>query len=282
MAAVTALSVAEKLAKLSKHAEAHVWVPKTDIDWATGGDWFEKLSKPQKQALQTILSLVYHSDSQGQTILGDVSKSLRKEARTGMLKGHKKLATEVQKFLALQSQEEDRHALALKILFEKLGLAPEPQALSHRFYSKFLVSGGFVDAKLILVYWYIEIVAKNIFVELKLRFPETVIDQVFTRIVRDEARHASFGEVYIPFHAQNISLARFGTMVAAHLSSYAALPGLFRFGHYAQAARVLDLNLQRLFSDSLKEIAAKVERLPKLRPMPALKKSSDVLSAWVL
>lgn len=281
MASVTAASVTEKLAKLSHHAQTHVWSPKTDIDWATGGDWFEKLSHEEKAALQTILSLVYHSDSQGHTILGDVSKSLRKEARQGMLKREPDLSTEIQKFLAIQSQEEDRHALALKTLFEKLDLTPEPQAFSHRFYSKFLVSGGFVDAKLILVYWYIEIVAKNIFVELKQRFPDTVIDAVFTRIVRDEARHASFGEVYIPYHAANISLPRYAGMVATHLSSYAALPGLFRFGHYSQAARVLKLNLSRLFGDSLKEIAAKIERLPANRPMPALKKSSEQLSQWV-
>jgi hypothetical protein len=69
-------------------------------------------------------------------------------------------------------------------------------------------------------------------------------------------------------------------MALAYYSSAAALPGLYRFTHYARAARALKLDVRAMFTEGMSEISAKVRRLPAPagRGFVDLKRPSELLS----
>lgn len=263
----------KKLEKLLEHGRANVWNPEYSVDWDAGMEELEKLPRAQREALRAVLSLVYYSDSQGKQILETLCRSLDRGEKSIFL------SDQAHEFFVQQMDDEARHAAGLEILFKQLGLEPEPKALSHIFYSKILLADGLFDMKLVLIYWYIEIIAKTIFVELKRRFPETCIDSLFTRIIRDEARHVGFGEIYIPAHVRQSQRVSFGQMTFAYYSSAAALPGLFRFGHYSRSARRLGLNLGEMFSSGMAEIASKVRRLPEDKSLFDLRRPAEWMAA---
>lgn len=252
-----------KLEKLLEHGRKAAWSPVHDVDWNAAGTEgrLEQLSSGEREALRSMLSLVYHSDAQGRVILESLCLALDRGGPTLGQLHDIKLFEKAREFFVLQIDDEARHAHGIELLFKRLKLDPEPQALSHMMYSKVLTAEKFFDSKLILIYWYIEVLAKNIFVELKRRFPETCVDSLFTRIVRDEARHVGFGEIFIPLHC-NASAGVRGRMAIAHYSSMAAVPALFRFTRYAKAARVLGLDVRTMFIDGMHEVLSKARRLP--------------------
>ena len=68
-------------------------------------------------------------------------------------------------------------------------------------------------------------------------------------------------------------------MAMAYYSTAAVLPGLFRFTHYAAAARTLGLNLPSMFAEGMGEIAAKAQRLPQGRSFLDLKRPTNWVAA---
>jgi hypothetical protein len=267
-------AAAAKLEKLIEHGKKTAWDPAHDVDWAESKE-LDRLSSEEREALRSVLSLVYYSDAQGREILAAMCRALDKRGGAGLPLGDK-----AHEFFLQQIGDEDRHASGIMMLLKRLGLEPEEKTISHKFYSKILLAEGLFDAKLVLIYWYIEILAKGIFVELKKRFPATCVDSLFTRIIRDEARHVGFGELYIPVHAAQASASGAGGMALAYYSSAAALPGLYRFTHYARAARTLKLDVRAMFTEGMSEISAKVRRLPPAagRGFVDLKRPSELLS----
>lgn len=269
----------QKLNKLIEHGRKSVWDPQHDVDWSARDNSaqareLESLSGEQREALRAVLSLVYYSDAQGKQILSTLCRALDRQPPTEL-----KLGNAAHEFFLQQMDDEDRHAKGLTLLFARLGLEPEERALSHLFYSKLLLSEGLFEAKLILIYWYIEVLAKGIFVQLKERFPGTYIDELFTRIIRDEARHVGFGEIFIPKHVESTGKLGSLQMATAFYSSAAAVPALYRFTHYAEAARVLGLDVREMFSDGMSEINAKARRLPAGQSFVDLKRPLDWLSS---
>jgi hypothetical protein len=228
------------------------------VDLSAGHHKLESLDGEQRSALRAILSLIYFSDAQGKQILESLCRSLD---RTGT--NELPLGDAAHSFFVHQVDDETKHAEGILLLFDRLGLKPEDRTLSHVLYSKVLLADGLFDAKIILIYWYIEIFAKGIFVELRRKFPDTCIDSLFTRIIRDEAKHVGFGEIFIPEHAAAPAQAASSTQTSlAYYSSAAILPILYRFGHYARAARVLDLDLSTMFRDGMRDVSAKALKLP--------------------
>lgn len=246
-----------KLEKLLAHGRANAWNPAHDVDWDATSKKLESLDQTQRQALATVLSLVFHSDSQGRRILETLCRALDKTPAT-----HLMFSEKVHEFFVQQMDDEDRHATGLRILFDRLNLEIEPPRLAHSLYSKVLLSDRFFDAKLILIYWYIEVLAKGVFEQLKARFPNTCIDSLFKLIIKDEARHVGFGEIYMPLHADDAGVTQKGQMALAYYSTAAALPGLFKFTHYSKAARELGFDLDRMFVKGMSEIGAKAKKLP--------------------
>lgn len=246
-----------KLEKLLEHGRANAWNPAHDVDWDATTRKLEGLDGNERQALGAVLSLVFHSDAQGRQILESLCRGLDKTPAT-----HLSFSEKAHEFFIQQMDDEDRHASGLRLLFDRLGLQIEAPRLSHSLYSRLLLSDRCFDAKLIMIYWYIEILAKSIFEQLKKRFPDTCIDSLFRLIIRDEARHVGFGEVYMPLHVEQSGTMEKGQMALAYYSSAAALPGLFRFSHYAKAARVLNFDIDTMLSKGMKEIGAKAAKLP--------------------
>lgn len=265
-----------KLDKLLQHGRKNIWDPIHDIDWAKGSLEFEKLGSGDRQALASLLSLVYYSDSQGKEILSALCRGLDKDKSA-----ESELSRKAHEFFVQQMDDENRHATGIEKLIVELKLELEPQAWSHLFYSKILRDDRLFHGKLILIYWYIEVLAKGIFQALKKRFPETSIDALFSKILRDEARHVGFGEVYIPAKIPKIRRSLTRQMAFAHYASAFALPALYRFTPYAKAARQLQIHPRELFVDGMIEICAKAQRLPQDKKFLDLSQSTEWFAAFL-
>ncbi|MBI3555088.1 MAG: hypothetical protein HY074_02340 [Deltaproteobacteria bacterium] len=275
MVSADAAASVGKLDKLLEHGRKTVWNPAQDVDWAASSKALEKLSAGDRQALRSVLSLVYYSDSQGREILTSMCRGLDRDPGS---REHP-LAEKAHEFFVQQMDDEHRHATGLLLLLDRMRFELEPRAFSHRFLSRFLVADRLFDAKLVLLYWYIEVLAKEIFVELKKKFPETYVDSLFTRIIRDEARHVGFGEVFIPTHVATTQKLKRPQMATAYYATAAALPGLFRVSHYARAGARLGLDLRGMFSNGMNDITDKALRLPARQRFLDLKRPSIWASA---
>ena len=269
-----ALLAQKKLDKLLDHGRRNAWNPAHDVDWDKTSKALEKLDCGEREALASVLSLVFHSDSEGRNILEAVCRSFDRTASSEILLGEK-----VHEFFIQQMDDEDRHAAGLRLLFDRLGLEIEPRAISQLFYSKILLSNRMLDAKLVLIYWYIEILAKGVFEQLKMRFPHSCVDSLFTLIIKDEARHVGFGEIYMPLHVHEASAPQRGQMAVAYYSTAAALPALFKFSHYAKAARVLGFDLGHMFSKGMREVGARASKLPAASGIIDLARAGDFVAA---
>lgn len=263
-----------KLEKLLDHGRRNAWNPAHDVDWDKTSRTLEGLSRGEREALASVLSLVFHSDSEGRNILETICRCFDRTPSREILLGEK-----VHEFFLQQMDDEDRHASGLRLLFDRLGLEVEPRAMSQLFYSKILLSDRMLDAKLVLVYWYIEILAKGVFEQLKMRFPDSCIDSLFTLIIKDEARHVGFGEIYMPLHVKEARAPQLGQMAVAYYSTAAALPALFKFSHYAKAARVLGFDLGHMFAKGMREVGSRASKLPATSGIIDLARAGDFVAA---